>query len=256
MPKESNPSVRKHCCLRPAHADKLQQRLLVDRLDGLRGMAWSYATLYHSGLSPSKASLIFNDYPSGRLKAGEDKQSSNIMYQYLRGERSPTPGNRGKRNFDLVGEVDRDAKGQFATPWLTHPIFEVFQPDVTQKRLLELFAELDDEVITADTPIDIVEALFEVRQPWLEHTGDAIEENAVGLKYFDQYVSVCAGFRGSQLSGQYWPYESGYNLLRYLAPLAAKCEPVFGYFAAPFLTMVNQFFYRADRKMCVELPRE
>lgn len=213
-----------------APANQLKQPDLAKRLEGLRGMAWAYGVLHHTGYSASGASKRF----SPPVESEQDQANSKIMYQYLRGDRAPTRGARGKYGFDLVAAVDKHPQGKLATKWLDHPLWLIFDPK-TKGDELEPFLEEDffppalaEFVLAADLP------------PQTELTSQQLE--ALELEIFDDFVAVCAFCRGSHMAG-YRPL--GIGLLEHLLPQAGSIEPVFGYIQAPFLKMVQDFYKRA-----------
>lgn len=223
--------------LLPASADQLRQPTLAARIDGLRGMAWAYAVLLHTGYSASGASKRFSATPAGDVELSNSK----LMYQYLRGDRAPTRGPRGRYGFDLVAAVDSHHTGRNATPWLDHPIWKIFGENISSR---ELEPFLDEEKLG---PI--------IGQYWLddEIPTNGVEgselENALKLFGFEGYLYVCAMLRAANFAGI--RAKSGkplhFVLLEHLTPHAARAEPVFGFVQAPFLQMIRDFHFPAKK---------
>ncbi|QOZ83772.1 MULTISPECIES: hypothetical protein [Chromobacterium] len=212
-----------------ASADQLKQKDLKGRIEGLRGMAWAYAVLHYTGYTASGASKKFS--PPGP----EEKEPTNskIMYQYLQGRRAPTRGERGKYGFDLVTEVDRDPRGKHATRWLDHPLWMIFQPDTSGDQLEPY---LEEEV----TPPQLAKYFWNDRiVPPAATTGGSAQ--GPELQIFDDFLYVCAYFRLACMAGY---ASTGFRLVECLAPQAAALEPVFRYVQAPFMVMLEEFFYR------------
>lgn len=223
--------------LLPPGADQLKQPTLAGRIDGLRGMAWAYAVLLHTGYSASGASKRFSATPAGNVELSNSK----LMYQYLRGDRAPTRGPRGRYGFDLVAAVDSHHTGRNATRWLDHPIWTIFDANISSR---ELAPFLDEETLD---PI--------VGQYWLDDKipTDGSEasqlENALKFFDFDGYLYLCALLRAANFAGI--RAKSGkalhFSLLEYLTPYAARAEPVFGFVQAPFLQMIRDFHFPAKK---------
>lgn len=221
--------------LQPAKSGALRHEALHARLDGLRGMAWAYSVLHHTGLSASKASLVFSS------RANPDAATSNIMYQYLRGDRAPTQGGRGKFGFDLVKEVDSDPDGSNATPWLSHPFWEIFAEEISMDQLTDY---------TAMVPAHLAACLL-VQSPPSDPLDLDAQWGAPNINSLDEFVCLCANFRAALKAG-YWPH--GYWQLLHAAERAALLDPVFGYIKVPFLEMVQRFFAEpAEKAKCSRL---
>ena len=200
-------------------------------------MAWAYAVLLHTGYSASGASKRFSATPTGDVELNNSK----LMYQYLRGERAPTRGPRGRYGFDLVAAVDSHHTGRNATRWLDHPIWTIFGPNASSK---ELEPFLDEEAMG---PI--------IGQYWLDDdiSPEATEasklESALELFDFNGYLYLCALLKAANFAGI--RAKSGkplhFALLEYLTPHAARVEPVFGFVQAPFLQMIRDFHFPAKK---------
>lgn len=223
--------------LLPASADQLKQPTLPGRIDGLRGMAWAYAVLLHTGYSASGASKRFSPTPAGNVELNNSK----LMYQYLRGDRAPTRGPRGRYGFDLVAAVDNHHAGCKATAWLDHPIWTIFDASISSR---ELEPFLNEEKLKPS-----------VGQYWLDDEmptegAEASQlENALQSFDFDGYLYICAMLRAANFAGI--RAKSGtplhFALLEYLTPHAARVEPVFGFVQAPFLQMIRDFHFPAKK---------
>lgn len=223
--------------LQPAGANQLKQSVLADRIEGLRGMAWAYAVLFHTGYTASGASKRFSATPAGEVELSNSK----LMYQYLRGDRAPTRGPRGRYGFDLVAAVDSHHTGRYATRWLDHPIWTIFNTN-TGGQELEPF--LDDEAMG---PV--------IGQYWLdddislEAAEDAQLSSALESLGFEGYLYLCAMLRAANFAGIH--AKSGrplhFALLEYLTPYAARIEPVFGLVQAPFLQMIRDFHFPTQK---------
>lgn len=213
--------------LPPPAADHLKQSDISGRLAGLRGMAWAYGVLLHTGYTASGASKRFAPSPEN----GREQSNSKLMYQYLKGDRAPTRGARGKYGFDLVAAVDAHPRGRMARKWLDHPLWMIFDEHTTG-RDLEQF--LEEDVY----PPSLAEFSLCGDIPPIGNL-DERQRKTLELQIFDDFVCVCAFFRLGHLSG----YKgAAYSLVEYLVPQASKIEPIFGYVHAPFLKMVRDFY--------------
>jgi hypothetical protein len=121
----------------PAHRD-IQERRAVPvarRLRGLRGMAWSAAAVLYLRKTASALSRLGCDGVTsgaeGSSGAHGARPNSKIMSQYLRGERCPTPGPRGKWRFDLVGAVHSMRNGAVARLYLDSPLWALLDSKVS-----------------------------------------------------------------------------------------------------------------------------
>jgi hypothetical protein len=47
---------------------------------------------------------------------------------------------------------------------------------------------------------------------------------------------------------------AGFPLLKYLVPQAVRLEPVLGYVQAPFMRMLEDFYYLGDEEMHARWP--
>ena len=220
----------------PASSDALKQVRLVDRLHGLAGMAWAYAVLHYSGMTARAASIYFT--PPEHLKV--DKKggpvSSGIIQKYLNGSHKPRTGPRGKNQVDLYGLVAQESYGAKANSWLSHPLWTIFQREVTDK-YLQAFC----------TPrymsIDIVENLFRT---------DFSDEDGPKLKRFEEFLYVCAFYRSFQKA----KYPSTiFPLLKHLLPKACELEPIFRYVQAPFLELVEKHYFKTDQQVKEAWPK-
>jgi hypothetical protein len=226
-------SEHEETSLRPADADQLKQPRLADRIEGLRGMAWAYALLLHTGYTASSASKRFSSTSAPRVESNNSK----LIYQYLRGDRAPTPGPRGRYKFDLVAAVNSHHTGHHATRWLYHPLWIIFNEDIDCHRL-EKF--LDEDALAPD----FARYIFREEIP-----ADAAEtldfSNAPEPFKFEGYILLCAMIRAANLSGHYTQSRRPvhFSLLEYLTPHAARIEPVFGMIQKPFLQMIRDFHF-------------
>ncbi|MBN3769279.1 MULTISPECIES: hypothetical protein [unclassified Burkholderia] len=103
------------------------------RLGGLRGMAYAAAAVTYTHRTASWLSNLFN---RGRTIRGNQsschaERNSKIVYQYLRGEREPSSGRRGKYGHDLTGTVRALPGGVTAYLWSTSPIWELIKGTVS-----------------------------------------------------------------------------------------------------------------------------
>ena len=194
-------------------------------------MSWAYGVLLHTGYTASGASKRF----SPPLVEGREQSNSKLMYQYLRGDRAPTRGARGRYGFDLVATVDSHPHGQMATRWIDHPLWMIFDENTTGRELEQFLGEdvypplLTEFSVCTETP-----------------TGEKLDERqrrALELQIFDDFVCVCAFFRLGHLAGiRLGETPPTYPLLKFLIPQAARLEPIFGYVQAPFLRMIEDFY--------------
>lgn len=181
----------------PADKFVLKQRTMLGRLDGLRGMTWAYAVLYHTGLTASTASKKFTprEHPLPVDKNG-NTAISNIMYQYLNGKRSPTIGPRGKLCFDLVGEIDKDPEGSLATAWLTHPLWDILHPDIDIRKIREYLFELPEELKN-------LAFTARAKEPMFDRVSDSrrLLDRLYAIGTIDAYAITIAVLRESELIG-------------------------------------------------------
>jgi hypothetical protein len=111
---------------------------IARRLGGLRGMAWGAASVINIHMTASRLSRL----PDLALGGSDDTEprrarssaNSKILYQYLRGERHPTSGPRGKYGYDLTAAVHALPGGALARLWLESVLWEVLDPDLSEER--------------------------------------------------------------------------------------------------------------------------
>jgi len=219
----------------PAPALHFGKRDLNDRLRGMRGMAWAYAVLYHTGLTAYGASKRFTHPSRARLNAAGNVVVSNNFYQYLRGDRGPDAGPRGKNRFDLGAAVSRDPRSRAAAFWLDHDLFKVFSPDVAPAWIIERWEAVSEPFLNRLFLIDPEEPSDE---DLLDYQGRGLELNS-----FDEFVSLCAALRAGHMSGWYVHHDGAWRLINAFQVRAAQLEPSFAYIRRPFLRMVREFFY-------------
>ncbi len=115
---------------------------LSRRLQGLRGMSWGAAGVIHIGQTASRLSRLGQPLSvctdDGAQRSGRSALNSKIMYQYLRGDRCPVEGPRGKYNVDLTGAVHALPGGATARLWLQSPLWEVLDSAITPDRLASI----------------------------------------------------------------------------------------------------------------------
>lgn len=136
-----------------AKPDVQTQGSRIERLNGLRGMAWAYATCHHLWKKPSAVSLEFSAPECSFGSSNGRKRSSNLMHYYIAGRGAPMPGARGKFGFDLVGAISSDPRGACAEKWLEHRLWKMLNPDITLRGLRELLYEM---------PLLVRQALFDM----------------------------------------------------------------------------------------------
>ena len=231
----------------PAKWNMLQQLTLAGQLDALRGMAWAFAVLVHTGLSARAASRRFT--PVGHIVKDRrgNAVGSNILYQYLRGERAPRPGPRGKLNFDLVGAIDKDPCGRFATPWLTHPIFEVFYPEVDLVGVRRILFSMPDAIRTRlfRTIGKEADPLYSRMSPFDEMA--FLDFLRMGT--LDALAAICALLREGQLTGNRRQAEITLMALTTRQEAFANLDPAFKYVEFPFFKMIALFYDQEDLRM-------
>lgn len=124
---------------RPPDAIQEMRGIPVERrLNGLRGMSWSAAAVIYSRRTASwlsglalRARMEVDDAPGNFRPSANSK----IMNQYLRGERAPLRGPRGKWGFDLTGAVDAIPGGAIARLYLESPIWELLDDAIPLERI-------------------------------------------------------------------------------------------------------------------------
>ncbi|MFM0735067.1 hypothetical protein PQQ52_31780 [Paraburkholderia sediminicola] len=129
-----------------ATPDIQTQPTRLERLNGLRGMAWAYAVCHYLRKKPSTISLEYSAADSSLGRADGLKRSSNLMQRYISGKSAPIRGPRGKFGFDLVGTISADSRGALAGPSLDLRVFKMLHPDTTLMELRALLFELPDVV--------------------------------------------------------------------------------------------------------------
>ena len=221
--------------LEPADRHIIKSKSKVAMLNGLRGMTWAYAVLYYTGLSASTASKKFSPDGLLNLDAAGNPIISNIFYQYLRGERAPKEGPRGKSDFDLVAAVDRDLDGHNATHWLKHPLWEILHPTTTLRRLREIMRAMPDEISSL---------LFSPSDRNTLYSRYSIERTPVSeiflLATFDSYIALVALTREGELIGDDILLGRAHHALMMALPVV-EAEPVFRYVLQPFFKYLLQF---------------
>lgn len=107
------------------------------RLAGLRGMSWGVSAVHYTNRTASWLSQLFSVDPTICSNQLSDHTSSNskIVYQYLRGERAPTLGPRGKYGHDLTGAVNALPGGAMARLWLNSPLWELLKGHLSAERV-------------------------------------------------------------------------------------------------------------------------
>jgi len=211
-------------------ADYLDHLGLAERIRSMRAMTWAYSVLYYTGYTASGASKAF----SPPTDDGKDPVNSKIMYQYLRGERMPISGPRGKHGYDLVAAVANHGRAKHADKWLTHSLWKVFDPETTKDDLAELLTE---DAFPPQFAWWIIGGQIPDKNSQTE-----VERRNLELLIFDDFVAVCASHRLGYESGYQPP---GYRLTDFLVPQAAILEPPFAYVQAPFKKIVRDFYFRA-----------
>jgi len=218
-------------------ADKfiLKQKTMVGRLNGLKGMAWAYALLYHTGLTASTASKKFSPDKAPKFDKTGKLVITNHIYRYFRGETSPKFGPRGKHNFDLIKVVDEDPLGRLATPWLTHPLWTILHPDTNIRHIREFLNGMPKEYTNIAFSFYSSNAMFNrVDDP----------RKALRVLYrmgtFEAYTAVLALLRESNLTGNRVLNEHAYATHRLMYPKLLG-EPIFNGIHAPFIHFVEAY---------------
>lgn len=223
--------------LEPADRKIIKAKSQIAMLNGLRGMTWAYAVLYYTGLTASTASKKFSPDREIRLDAAGNPIISNIFYQYLRGERAPQIGPRGKSNFDLVAAVDRDRDGHQATYWLTHPLWEILNPSISLQRIREIMRLMPGEISTL---------LFNSLDRNILYSRYSIERTPVNeicsLATFDSFVALVALTREGQVIGDSFLESQAQGAIMMAFPVAEE-DPVFRYVFQPFLDYMCKYIF-------------
>jgi hypothetical protein len=136
------PELRITRILPHARPDVQTQTSRLERLNGLRGMAWAYATCHYLQKKPSAVSLEFSAPGSSFGSPDGRKRSSNLMHYYISGRGAPRRGRRGKYGFDLVAAISADPRGAHAEKWLEHRLWKMLHPEITLRGLRELLYEM------------------------------------------------------------------------------------------------------------------
>lgn len=229
--------TQRRCQLEPADRGCIKAKSRIAMLNGLRGMTWAYAVLHYTGLSASTASKKFAPDGPLLLDASGNPVISNIFYQYLRGDRAPKMGPRGKSDFDLVTTVDKDRNGQKATQWLTHCLWEILHPTTTLERIREILRSMPDEISCL---------LFNKLDRSTLYSRYSVDRTPVreifALATFDSYIALVALIREAELIGDDYLLGSA-ELAFMMASPVAEAEPVFRYVIQPFFEYVCRYFF-------------
>lgn len=75
-----------------AEPDVQTQGSRLERLNGLRGMAWAYAVCHYLGKTPSAISLEYSAAESSLGPTDGPKRSSNLMHRYISGKSAAVRG--------------------------------------------------------------------------------------------------------------------------------------------------------------------
>lgn len=142
----SRPGLCRKWILPFAEPDVQTQETRLERLNGLRGMAWAYSACHYLWKKPTTISLQYSAPESSLGPADGPKRSSNLMHRYISGKGAPTRGPRGKFGFDLVGAISADPRGALAEPSLDLRVFRMLHPDTSLMELRALLFELPDAV--------------------------------------------------------------------------------------------------------------
>lgn len=237
--------------LNPADRFILKQRTMLGRLDGLRGMTWAYAVLYHTGLSASTASKKFtpSHHPLPIDKNG-NTVISNIMYQYLNGKRSPIIGPRGKLGFDLVGEINKDPLGSLATPWLTHPLWNILHPDLDLRKIREFLFDMPENVKNLAFAVN-------TKDPMYGRVSDSrfVLDELYRVKTIDAFVATLAILRETELVGDRGMNEYSWGNLKMWPPIV-QADPILQYVYQPLMHFVHTFIGTSKKRPLKNLTEE
>jgi len=222
----------------PVAPDALGQKRLADRLDGLAGMAWAYSVLHYSGMTARAAGIYFT--PAEHLITDQSGYSadSGIFNQYLKGKRKPLSGPRGKHGVDLIAAVGKEDYGSRANSWLEHPLWRIFSREVSSQ-------DLTTYVVESKIPLQIAPYLFS------ENFADMPADQAPRIVKANDFLYVCALYRSAH-KGRY--PSAMVPLLRYLVPQVCSLDPIFGYIHAPFMRMLEDYYFKTDEQVVATLP--
>ncbi|TDN64014.1 hypothetical protein B0G77_7715 [Paraburkholderia sp. BL10I2N1] len=110
-------------------------------------MSWAAAAVLKIGQTASRLSCLGRSVASrsdGRARRGDRcAPNSKIMHQYLRGDRCPVEGPRGKYKVDLTGAVHALPGGATARLWLHSLLWEVLDSTITLDRLTTIRLTID-----------------------------------------------------------------------------------------------------------------
>ena len=213
-----------------AKPDSLGLQNLSNRLDGLAGMAWAFSVLSHSGMSPRAAGIYFT--PPVYLKKDQhgDPVDSGVFRYYLNGKRKPIAGPRGKNGVDLVAIVGNEPYGSQVNLWLDHPLLNIFVRDVAPEYLASFCA-------VEKIPVHIIPSLF------TKDFSDINWDAAPKVRRLSDFLYVCAFYKMLHTDG----YASTVApLIRYLVPQVCKLEPAFNFIHAPFVKMLEDYYFKTD----------
>jgi hypothetical protein len=120
---------------------------LSQRLRGLQGMSFGAGSVLGIGQTASRLSLLGQPVDAHADDATEPSRratsNSNTMYPYLRGERCPVEGPRGKRGVDLTGAVYAQPGGETARRWMDSLLWDVLDSTISRERLEAVRLQLE-----------------------------------------------------------------------------------------------------------------
>jgi hypothetical protein len=224
--------------LKPAEPNALKHKCLSDRLDGLAGMAWAYSALHYSGKSARALGIHFTPVEHLITDRYGNSADSGIFGQYLKGLRKPQLGPRGKHGVDLVAAVGNESYGNKANFWLNHALWKIFSRDVSNE---DLEAHLDERKV----PLCIVSSLYS------QDFSNIPPDEAPRILRGNDFLYVCAMYRSFHKAGS---WSAIAPLIRYLLPQVCSFDPIFGYIHAPFLRMLEDFYFKTDEQVLAARP--
>lgn len=234
---QDQPKMRRKPLL-PASLDVLGSMRLDDRLDGLAGMAWAYSILHYSGMTARAAGIHFTPSPYLNTDKFGNTADSGIFNHYLKGKRKPIAGARGKNGVDLVTAVLKEPYGRRANAWLDNPLWRIFSRNVSHEYLGQFCGE-------GKIPVHIVPYLFNT------DFSEIPAELAPRITKPSEFLYICAFYRSMHTDG----YPSAMvPLMRHLLPQVANLDPVFGYIYAPFVRMLEDYYFKTDEQVLAAWP--
>ncbi|WP_226194281.1 hypothetical protein [Burkholderia seminalis] len=140
-------------------------------------MAYAAAAVIYTHRTASWLSNLFNRDRTacGNEPPGHATSNSKIFYQYLRGEREPRPGPRGKYGQNLTAAIRELPGGVIAHLWSASPIWELIEGGVSVEFVRGILSLLE-EPLPGMPALEHVRTWAHYRLAILEHAPEAKQQ--------------------------------------------------------------------------------